>query len=166
MKSRFVFFIFASLFLVSSLTGCAAFRKKFVRKQPPKAPEETFYTPKAYKRSVSVENEYLEYFYSWKRSHEELIDNLGGYYKKEIASCRRTIDNLSYMRNMLKPEKSDVLTNYINRLNIIHQEIKDSRGSFTSGRFNALYGELSGIYNSVRKEYPYNKIKDFIKADE
>lgn len=167
MKTRFIFIIFGILFLFSTLTGCEAFRRKFVRKQETKVPEKAFYVPKEYpKRSASVENEYNEYFYFWKRSQEELIEYLNGYYKKQIASSRRTIENLTYMRDMLKEEKAAPLTAYIKQLSLINEEIKAERGFFMPGKAVKLSGELITIYNDVRKNYSYRKIKDFIKADE
>ncbi|MEW5758436.1 MAG: hypothetical protein AB1755_03070 [Candidatus Omnitrophota bacterium] len=165
MRQRNIFLIFAFYFLIFVfLTGCEAFRKKFVRKQAPRAPEKAYYVPTDYpKRPGDIEDEYNEYFTFWKRSQEELIAYLSGYYKKQIASSRRAIENLTYMRDMLKEEKAAKLTEYIKQMDLIHEEIKESHGFFMPGKSAEIAGELSVIYNDVRKNYPYKKIKDFLK---
>lgn len=153
--------------LVVSLVGCEAFRRKFVRKPQAKASEESFYAPKTYpKRPGAIGDEYSEYYAFWKRSQEELIGCLNGYYKKQIASSKRTIDNLTSMRDMLKQEKAGQLTEYIKELNLIQKEIKESHGFFTPGKVTKLSIKLTNIYNDVRKNYSYNKVKDFVKDNE
>lgn len=103
------------LCLSLALTGCEAFRKKFVRK-PKEREVKIIVETQEYESKYSVEETYKKYFLFWRLSHEELINSLNvqdGNRKKRIFTAEKVIENLQQMRQLVLPERQARLDIFI-----------------------------------------------------
>ncbi len=151
--------------IFSTLGGCEAFRRKFVRKKKtPDEPIEMILEPQAYP-DVPVVSEamYREYFTFWKSWHTELISFLekGANVKKQKECIQEAVMNLTKLSQLLQEELSNKLIRYIKELQGIKSQI--DTGNLSSDTTNILRRKLEDLKFRIDKEFVYSKVKDNIK---
>lgn len=159
-------FLLIALFLISSLTGCEAFSRKFTRKHKAseKNTEEMVLEPQEYKSDQrSKEEIYREYFLFWESWHDELIEVLSSTsfnHKREVDAVQEAIKNLMEIRNLLKPEKQKLLDIYTSQLLALDADI--SQDLYNTNLANNRQ-KAERIKRVIFRDFAYKKIKDHLK---
>lgn len=164
MRSRLLV-LFLAVVMVSS-SGCASFRRKFIRKpkKKPKA-EDMVIVPKDYsKLQMPVDKAYTQYYTYWKAWHNELISFLvEGSNKKKIISCfEQTILNLDRMKDLLEnEEKIKLLEGYVNEVSSLSEEVENKTLiMITTGR---IKNQSDQLLLNIQRDFSISKIKDDLK---
>lgn len=152
------------LLLVTVLTGCEAFVRKFTRKPKkedlPK--EEMVLEPQEYiSEPRSKEEQYQEYFLFWKSWQDELINSLSpnANHKKQIDSIEEAVKNLTDLEVMLTQEKQTALDTYISQLNTLREDIEND---FYGGQISKNRQSAERIKRNILREFSYTKMKDYL----
>jgi hypothetical protein len=148
--------------IMSFLTGCEAFVRKFTRK-PKKENmprEEMVLAPEEYKGpETTKEEQYREYFLLWKSWQDEIIAALvpDGNHKKQLRSTDEAIKNLSALKPYLDEEKQKKLDGYLVQM----AALKDSINEDThNSRHVSLRRNAELIKRNVLRDFSYKKIRD------
>ncbi|MCM8784067.1 MAG: hypothetical protein NC818_04770 [Candidatus Omnitrophica bacterium] len=157
--------IIVIVILITTLTGCASFRRKFVReKKKEEKPRPVVYF-KDYEKDISYEELYKKHFLFWKYWEMELINALGeNNYKKQLSSLQQSISNLRDLESYLVPEKQKEVAKYRETLEEIEPKIKDGIISELE-RLN-LRQKIEKHLRMVEKELMYHKMQGFIKESQ
>jgi len=147
--------------LCASLCGCGGLQRKFARKKK----EETRITPVIttydYSKELRADELYRKHFLFWKSWQTELIDRMGGTYKKRIECYDYTIASLAEMKKYLKDPKASELEKFIVRIKTIDPEVKEPRLSKSQQyRIRQL---LESTKRQMDKLFSYNKVKDYVE---
>jgi hypothetical protein len=160
-----------SLILMFSLSGLGcetlnkALREKFIRKK--KGEEEKT------KQLIRVEEEevypnkirYKMHYVYWDAWMTELINYLGRSYKKDVANCRRALENLEKMGEFLKEEKTLFLQPYIEELTEAKEDLVQRKITSEIDK-KILKRHLKKLWMAVRREFaPYKLDEKWIKPD-
>jgi len=151
--------------LILIFSGCASFRKKFVReKKKEERPHPVVYF-KDYESDISYDDLYKKHFLFWKYWEMELISSLEeNNYKKQLSSLRQAIDNLREMESYLVDDKQKEVSIYREALEKIEPKIK--KGIISELERGRLKQEIEKHFRVVEKKLMYSHIKDFIKGKE
>jgi len=149
-----------------SLEGCEAFRKKFIRKKQveEEAEEQVILEPQVYP-DVVYDNPtlYKNYYTFCKAWYGDLLDSLNqeGNYKKQLQCFSEVIKNLSLMRDLLKTEKQQEISSYIEMISKNKEKLMTA--SLKDAILPQLKNDLSSIEKKIVAKFSYSKIKDNIK---
>lgn len=162
LQFRAILLVTSYLLLVTALTGCEAFVRKFTRKPKkedlPK--EEMVLEPQEYiTEAKSKEEQYREYFLFWKSWQDELINYLtpNANHKKQVDAIEEAVKNLTDLRAMLNQEKQAGLDIYINQLNALKESIE---GDFYGAQISRNSQVAQRIKRNILRDFYYAKIKD------
>ena len=161
-KFKAILLLIAYSLQLTTLCGCEAFRKKFVRK-PKKKQIRVIVTPQEYAPEHSAEELYKKYFLFWRASHDELIDSLDAQdanRKKRISSAERIIENLRQMHGLLTLKKQA-------RLDIFILEQEDTlreldRYNLSPGRKSRIKNTLEKQKRQIEKVFGYRHIQEYL----
>ncbi|UCB56610.1 MAG: hypothetical protein JSV30_05215 [Candidatus Omnitrophota bacterium] len=152
------------LFLfVASLSGCEAFRKKFVRKPKGEKEIKVVVNTQEYVSQYSRKQIYEKYFLFWKAANDELLGLLNIQEvnrKKRIYYAEKIAENLLQMQQLLAPEKQKALDAYIAEQKQIVVELK--KYSLSLGKKLQIKGILRKQRREVRKEFSYKNIEEYL----
>ena len=153
--------LIAITFMVS---GCAQMRDKFIRK--PKKDETAVkqYQPvRTYDVHPSLEL-YTKRYIFWKNWHRELLDVLPQEsHKKKVVAIEQEVSNLMDMQSMLVDEKAEEMQKPIDELKQLEATIKKQK--ITHGNEIRIRKKLELIGKEIKRDYSYNKMKDYIRDD-
>ncbi len=158
-----VFSVFYLLFAVS-LSGCEAFRRKFVRKSKREMEIKVIVETREYSPQYSVEEMYQRYYSFWLAAHNELaelLDTQETNHKRVMAFARKVEENLTQMRELLTGEKQEVLNACITEQQDIISRLKDS--DLNRARRLQIKSALNKQRKKVQGEFAYQYIKEYIR---
>ncbi len=151
------------LCLSLTLTGCEAFRKKFVRKSKREKEVNVVIDIKEYESEYSLKEAYKKYFTFWRAWRDELLTSLDAQdlnRKKQVLAAKRTLESLQQMRELILPEKQA-------RLDVFILEQKDIVRQLEG--YNLSHVQKVRIKNmlekqrrQIQKEFKYNQIEKFL----
>ncbi|MCM8778557.1 MAG: hypothetical protein NC898_00935 [Candidatus Omnitrophica bacterium] len=149
--------------LILVLTGCASFRKKFVReKKREERPRPVVYF-KDYSNDISFHDLYKKHFLFWKYWEMELINALEeDNHKKQLSSIQQAISHLKNLESYLVSEKQKELISYRETLENIEPRIK--KGMVSRLERMSLKREIEKHLRILEKELMYHKMEKFIKG--
>lgn len=147
--------------LLLNVTGCETMRKKFTRKKkaPVKAPR--IYQVKRYEVKPTPEL-YKKHYVHWMTWHSELLRVLGENHKKDLSCMEGITSNLNDMRNILVPEKGDVLKTHIDKLLKVRQILISE--DLTTFNKDYIRRVLEAEDRAIKREFSYDKVKDSLKV--
>jgi hypothetical protein len=145
------------------LSGCAAFRKKFVRKRKRKKEVKVVIETKEYECLYSIEEKYKRYFLFWRTAQAELIRELDARKvnrKRRMVFAQRTLDDLRQMRRLLLPEKHQQLDVYITEQEGVKKELdKHKLGRSQRMRIKAT---LQRRKREIQKEFSFKQMREYL----
>ncbi len=157
----------ASLLIVStllfSITGCEAFRKKFVRKPKREKEVKVVINPREYESDYSVEKAYKQYFLFWRISQEELLGLLNaqeGNRKRLLYSAKRVVENLEQMRQFCLPEKQARLDEFIKIQQDVVRQL--DRYDLSRGRRLRVRSILKQQKRQIQNEFSFGRIQEYL----
>jgi hypothetical protein len=156
--------VFLSLLLISTLTGCEAFVRKFTRKtKKSKEAELPVLSPKEYLTSdIPKEERYRRYFVFWKSWQDELITALGSSasYKKRQSCLKEAIKNLAELKPFLFEEKQKELDYYLEKLKQLQQDLsKDIYGT----KSNIYKGRAESLKRDIWRNFAYSNVEGHLR---
>ena len=147
--------------LIIGLTGCASFRKKFVRK-PKKVEKPTpIMQTKDYTQEYSHILLYKKHYLFWKYWQEELINSLGSNRKKERRCARAALDELKTLGGYLNSEGKERLAPYIAELEIISKEVLSKKP--IGSKLTKLKRGLEKHKRNVQRSFFYKDAEKWIE---
>lgn len=164
MKVKTFILVCSFIFLISGLTGCEAFVRKFTRKPKEIHKEEPVIEPQAYPDIGATKDAlYKDYFLFWETWAEELLSFLrvDSNFKKQKECAWQALDNLTKMQSLLNEDKAKQLEKYI----VDFTKIKDD---IYSGRliYADLYSirlKVDNIKSGVHRSFVFSKVKNDFK---
>lgn len=149
------------LILCVCVSGCAQWRKKFIRKRAKKKPAQIVsYEPKEYQPDPS-DVLYRRYFVFWKAWQQELIGKLGDSRKSDLRFFTEALKNLHAMRNHLADSKAVELDVHIKRLDGYYR--KYQARSMSTVQSKRMSSELNRLMLRIDKEFRYSRVKEFVQ---
>ena len=150
-----------------SLSGCAGeWRKKFVRKKKYEKKQIPVFKPKSYEAEFTTEQRYLNHYAFWKNAQTEAIKILDGKdrinNKKLKFHANYAVVEIKEMHKLLPDEKQQQIEPHIKELTDLAEKIKDS--SYLSSHKHTLAKQLKHIYNEVRENFSYIKMKKYLQG--
>lgn len=152
------------LALAISVSGCASFKKKFVRK--PKETEKP--TPIVHTKDYTQEYGnlflYEKHYLFWKYWQEELINTLNSKHsnrKKEAKCSYSALDELKTLSNYLNPEGKKILAPYIAELENITQRLLSRKP--VNSRVSKFKRELEKHKRNVQRIFFYKNVEEWIE---
>jgi len=152
--------------LVMSFMGCEALGKKFIRKpknqervnEPVLVPQEY---PSLYK---TPEEAYKQYLFYWKSWQDEFINSLlyRSSSKKRATCVEEAAKNLSFLRNLLTPEKQQGVDEYIRQLMVLKDAVSKDTFAMSSDSYRMTAEKLR---RNILRDYSYNAVKEFVIDD-
>jgi len=163
-KQKFYYFIICIL-LITLLTGCDAFVRKFRRKPKRETyqQKEMVLVPEDYPSLFANKEEaYRNYFTFWHSWHTEFINSLieKSSHKRKIFCLSEAIKNLNILKEFILDEKRKNLESYIKELEDLKEKL--SKDIYTSN-FNWFYNRAELLRKNILRDYAYHKIKDYLK---
>lgn len=160
-RLSFCILIFAFCILSS---GCEAFVRKFTRKpKKDKGSVEVVLAPEEFKGPEMTKEEiYRKYLLYWQVWQDELIQSLseGISHKKRIDCAQEALNNLEYLRSLVKPEKYGKLDGYLKQL----QGLKEEMGKDLYGRGVSGYKVTAErMKRDILRDFSYQKVKDYLQ---
>lgn len=154
-------FLLSVICLLYSLTGCEAFKRKFIPKKKPQPRRLALYEEKEYAKEPSGEL-YKKHFLFWKSWQGELAEALGaGNHLKEISCAESAVVELGIAKSLLVDDKKRELEAELAKLAQIRDEIKEGELSFASA--SRLKRDVERLKTRIEKRFSYSKVKDYIK---
>lgn len=149
-----------------SLSGCTGeLRKKFVRKKKYEKKQIPVFKPKSYEAEFTKEQRYINHYAFWKNAQTEMINILDGKdrinNKKLKFHANYAVVEINEMYKLLPDEKKQSLKPHIEELTGLAERIKDS--SYVSAHKHTLTKQLKHIYNVVRENFSYVKMKKHLQ---
>ena len=154
--------LICAILCLFNLTGCEAFRKKFVRKPKIKEVKVVVHTYE-YESEYSLEKAYKKYYSFWRGAHEELISLLNARdenRKRRVFAAEKVVEALLQMQELLLPPKQTRLDDLIIAQKDIVREL-DRYNLTLSQKLNIL-GTLQGLRRQIQKEFRYKEIQGFL----
>ena len=155
--------ICALIFFSLTLTGCEAFRKKFVRKPKKEKEIKVVIHTHEYESLYSVEQSYKKYFLFWRASHEELVNSLNagnGNRKKRVFAAEKVLENLQQMRKLLLPEKQAGLDRFILEQKALAGEL--DKYKLKRARMSRVKAILEKQRRQIQREFSYKHTKEYL----
>ncbi|MCQ9207853.1 MAG: hypothetical protein NG712_00495 [Omnitrophica bacterium] len=162
-KSKVILLLITYLLLLTTVIGCEAFRKKFVRKAKREKEIKVVIETYEYESRYSIEESYKRYFLFWRTAHEELINLLDRQdlsRKRRVFVAGKIVENLQHMRQLLLPEKqSELDTHILEQENILNQL---QRYKLSHGQRLRIKSALKKQKRQIRKEFSYKDIQGYL----
>ena len=150
-------------FLLSTLCGCEAFRKKFVRKAKGEKEVRVVTQTDEYTSGYSIIESYQRHFSFWLAAHDELIVALRrqqGSRKRRLEMANRSADELLQMRQFLIKKQQLRLDQYILKQKAIAQKLAQRR--ISRAQWLRIKGSLNRQKSGIKKEFSLKTIRDFL----
>jgi len=164
MKLKTILILSILYFLFStSLCGCEAFRKKFVRKPKRRKEVKTVIQTQEYESQYSIGEIYRKYFLFWRTWHEELLNSLNvqdGNRKKRIFAAKKIIENLQQMQKLLSPQMQQELEAFILKQRGIVEKL--DRYNLSHGRRLHIKSTLEKQRRQIQREFNYKRIQEHL----
>ncbi|MBU1888000.1 MAG: hypothetical protein KKB46_02220 [Candidatus Omnitrophica bacterium] len=160
MSKKVIIYSLVLIFSVS-LCGCGGLQRKFARKKKDEAKPAPVITTYDYAKDRRVDELYRKHFLFWKSWQTELIDRMGGTYKKRAECFDFTISSLREMKKYLKEPKSSELEEFIVRIKTIDPGVKDAR--LSKSQQYRMRHLLETTKRQIDKQFSYSKIKDSLE---
>lgn len=151
----------AIILLCVSIAGCAGVQRKFARKKKQEEKPLPVVTTYDYAKEQRVDELYKKRFLFWKSWQGELIDRMGGNYKKRTECYDELMQNLLEMQKYLNDQKYNELEVFITEIKSVDPDVKkiDLRGS-EQYRITQLLEKTKRL---IDKRFSYTKVKDFLE---
>ena len=157
MKKILMFML--ALCMASSLVGCDAVQRKFIRKKKEK-PAPRIYQLKKYVKKPTPElyKKHYSYWVSWQ---DDLIRVLGENHKKDVRCMEEIVGNLKDMQNILVVEKANELEKHIERIEAVRGMIL----SENLGQANLSNARSTLVREDryIKRDFCYAKVRDYLK---
>ncbi|MFH1854033.1 MAG: hypothetical protein ABH815_01850 [Candidatus Omnitrophota bacterium] len=149
------------IFLVCvSLCGCSGLQRKFTRNKKDEQKPAPVITTYDYSKELRVDELYRKHFLFWKSWHRELIDRMGGTYKKRVECYDYTIASLSEMKKYLKEPKAAELEEFIIRIKTIDPEVRES--GLSKSQQHRISQLLESTKRQIDRQFSYNRVQDYL----
>ena len=158
--SRFLF-IALILFLSVSMSGCASLKKKFTRKDKPKA-KEAFYQTKKYDAKPTLEL-YEKHYIFWVNWHKEIVQELGQNRKSDIRCTDEMMSNLVDMMALLEDDKAAALAPHLDEIEKVQEIIK--KGRLTKANETRVRRILETEYRDIKRNFSPTKMTGHIREE-
>lgn len=155
--------LLAVICLLFSVSGCEAFRKKFVRKSKRQKEVKVVIETYEYESMYSVEETYKRYFLFWRAAHEEMINSLksqDGNRKKLVFAAEKIIENLQQMRQLLMPQMQARLDTFISEQKDIARQL--NRFKLQHAQLIRIKSMLEKQRRQIQKEFNYKHIQEYL----
>ncbi|NQV04388.1 MAG: hypothetical protein HQ532_02720 [Candidatus Omnitrophica bacterium] len=149
------------LILCVAFSGCAGLQRKFTRKKKEEERQAPVIIMHDYAKDLRVEELYKKRFLFWRSWHGELIDRMGGTYKKRIECYDQTVMNLMEMEKYLRGELASELKPFIEDMKSISSDIKEKK--LSKSEQIKLKSLLEKAKRSIDKKFSYPKVKDSLE---
>ena len=153
--------------LSTSLCGCEAFRKKFVRKPKREKEVKVVVDTQEYKSRYSKEADYKRYFLFWRISHQELtnlLDDQEASRKRLLFTAKKIVENLEQMRQLLLPEQQSRLDTLISKQKEIIRQL--DRRQLERVQKLRIKSILKKQKRQIQKEFHYQAIQEYLSRAE
>lgn len=167
MKAKIVFIFLILIFSLTEL-GCEginrALREKFIRKKKSREDIEQVILIEEQETYANKIRYKMHYVY-WDAWMTELINYLGANHKKDVANCRRALENLEKMAEFLREEKAQLLQPYIEKLTKAKQDLVSDK---VTSEIDAkvLKRKVIRLGREVRRGFaPYKLDEKWIKPE-
>ena len=147
-------------FLLSTLTGCEAFVRKFTRKPKEVRKEEPIIQPEIYPdKGVAKDRLYKDYFLFWQAWADELLAHLNekANLKKQKECAYEALDNLFKMRSLLNEEKAKAFEPLVNEFKTVSDIV--FAGRLVSADFDYLRLKVERIKAKVHRNFIFSKVQ-------
>ena len=161
MKFKAFLLLTTYFLLLTTLFGCEAFRKKFVRK--PKEKEVKIVVETYEYEAEPVEETYKRFFLFWRAAHEEMINSLStqdGNRKKLVFTAEKIIENLQQMRQLLMPQMQARLDTFISEQKDIARQL--NRFKLQHAQLIRIKSMLEKQRRQIQKEFNYKHIQEYL----
>ena len=161
MKFKAFLLLTTYFLLLTTLFGCEAFRKKFVRK--PKEKEVKIVVETYEYEAESAEKTYKRFFLFWRAAHEEMINSLksqDGNRKKLVFAAEKIIENLQQMRQLLMPQMQARLDTFISEQKDIARQL--NRFKLQHAQLIRIKSMLEKQRRQIQKEFNYKHIQEYL----
>lgn len=152
------------LILCVAFSGCAGLQRKFTRKKEKEEKLAPVIITHDYAKDLRVEELYKKRFLFWRSWHGELIDRMGGTYKKRIECYDQAVMNLMEMEKYLRGELASELEPFIEDMKSISPDIKKRK--LSKGEQIKLKSLLEKTKRRVDKKFSYPRVKDSLELRE
>ena len=149
------------LILCVAFSGCAGLQRKFVRKKKKEEKLAPVIVTYDYEKNLRIEELYKKRFLFWRSWHGELIDRMGGTYKKRIECYDQAIMNLMEMEKYLTGVKAQEIKPFVEKMKSIDLDIKKKK--LSKGERIRLKSLLEKTKRRVDKKFSYPKVKDSLE---
>lgn len=161
MKFKAFLLLTTYFLLLTTLFGCEAFRKKFVRK--PKEKEVKIVVETYEYEAESAEKTYKRFFLFWRAAHEEMINSLStqdSNRKKLVFAAEKIIENLQQMRQLLMPQMQARLDTFISEQKDIARQL--NRFKLQHAQLIRIKSMLEKQRRQIQKEFNYKHIQEYL----
>lgn len=161
MKFKAFLLLTTYFLLLTTLFGCEAFRKKFVRK--PKEKEVKIVVETYEYESEPAEKTYKRFFLFWRAAHEEMINSLKSQdsnRKKLVFAAEKIIENLQQMRQLLMPQMQARLDTFISEQKDIARQL--NRFKLQHAQLIRIKSMLEKQRRQIQKEFNYKHIQEYL----
>ncbi|MBN1354574.1 MAG: hypothetical protein JW994_07920 [Candidatus Omnitrophica bacterium] len=156
-------FLWAAIFMISfNLSGCAALKTKFTRKNKKEVKRQVYYQLRKYEVKPSFEL-YEKHYIFWANWHKELTDELGANYKNDIKCIQGIVSNIEDMATLLVDEKAVELTPHIDELKKAESIIK--KRDTTKTNRTRVRRILEKERRLIRSKFSPKDMAGFIRED-
>ncbi|MFC1630991.1 hypothetical protein ACFL2I_00345 [Candidatus Omnitrophota bacterium] len=161
MKAKTYLLLIAYSLQLVALSGCEAFRKKFVRESKKKKEIRAVTQTIDYASDLTTEQTYKNYYLFWSSWHEELIvlvNDQNSNRKKQLYAARMIVENLTQMRKLLVPAKQEQLGVFIAE----QEDIIKKLDKFQISHLEMLRikSSLARQKKQIQKEFDYRSIQE------
>ncbi|MDP8253905.1 MAG: hypothetical protein P9X27_05870 [Candidatus Kaelpia aquatica] len=150
--------------LVLNISGCSSLgglRSKFIRQKKEQDERPTVILALKDDEDIADYHElYRKHHLLWQYWHDELIDSIEENFKKQQQCILQVSEHLEYLKKYVIPEKQDLISNYIGRVNKIKNRMSGRR--LSDIQRSRIAKELKKIKRLIDKEYRYSEISSFI----
>ncbi|MFA4991723.1 MAG: hypothetical protein WC569_03995 [Candidatus Omnitrophota bacterium] len=147
--------------LCVSVAGCAGVQRKFARKKKEEPKPLPIVATYDYAKELRVDELYKKHFLFWKTWQGELIDRMGGGYKKRVECYDQIIANLIEMKKYLNDPKGLELEPFINEILSIDPSIR--KIDLTRNETYRMRRLLEQTRRQIEKRFSYSDVKNSLE---
>lgn len=151
-----------TVMLLASVSGCAAAKKKFIRKRKPPAVRPVVFTEEKHVPEYSQKYYYTTHFTYWKTWHGDLLNYLGQNAKRVSRASEEALNHLEEMHRYLREPKKSELRKEIDVFKGLTERIRS--GASHQGTAG-LRQKLERSQRVINSGFYYDKVKPFIVPD-
>ena len=143
--------------LCVSIVGCAGVQRKFARKKKEEEKQLPIVATYDYSKELRVDELYKKRFLFWKSWQGELIDRMGGTYKKRTECYNELMQNLLEMQKYLNDEKYKELEDFITEIKSVGPDV--TKINLTNSEKYRITQVLEKTKRLIDKRFSYSHAK-------